>query len=76
MDRDSGSKRIFLSDSEIAKRSAPGRLTRAVVSGAVDGDKGWTPIGPGSAAAIAGQKEHEFRRARPDLVAKRAAKGK
>jgi hypothetical protein len=76
MDRNSSSKRIILSDSEIAKRRAPGRLTRAVAPGAVTGDAGYTPIGSGSAAAVAGQAEHEARRAKPELVAKREAKGK
>jgi hypothetical protein len=76
MDRNSSSKREYLSNSEVAKRQAPGRLTRAVTSGDVRGAPGWTPVGSGSPAAIAGQGEHEFRRARPDLVARRAAKGK
>jgi hypothetical protein len=76
MDRNSGSKRIYLADSEVSQRAAPGRLTRAVASGAVAGDKAYVPIGSGSPAAIAGQAEHEARRAKPELVAKRAKEGK
>jgi hypothetical protein len=67
---------IVLSDSEFAKRAAPGRLP---VKGAKDiGDRTgqWTPIGSGSKAAIAGQAEHEMRRAKPELVAKRERAGK
>jgi hypothetical protein len=76
MDRNSGSKRIILSDSEFAKRQAPGRLTRAVASGAVTGDKAYTPIGSGSGAAPAGPAAHEVRREKPELVAKRERAGK
>jgi hypothetical protein len=67
---------LVLSDSEFAKRSAPGRLTRAVTSADPSGAKGWTPIGSGSAAAVAGQVEHEARRAKPELVAKRQREGR
>jgi hypothetical protein len=76
MDRNSGSERIILSDSEFAKRAAPGRLTKSVTTADPAGAKSWTPIGSGSQAAMAGQAEHEARRERPDLVARRAAKGK
>jgi hypothetical protein len=66
---------IVLSDEEFARRASPGRLP---VKGAKDvGDRSgkWTPIGSGSQAAIAGQAEHD-RREKPELVAKREAKGK
>jgi hypothetical protein len=76
MDRNSSNKRVFLSDSEIAKRSAPGNLpVKGAVSNAY-GDAKWTPSGSGSPAAVAGRAEREDTRERPDLVAKRAAKGK
>jgi hypothetical protein len=65
-----------LSDSEFAKRAAPGRLPVKGATATVGGDKGWTQIGSGSKAAIAGQMEHEARRAKPELVAKRDARGK
>jgi hypothetical protein len=68
---------IVLSDSEFAKRAAPGRLAAGVLkTNDHRGGSDWTPVGSGSPAAIAGQAEHEIRRARPDLVAKRASKGK
>jgi hypothetical protein len=67
---------IALSDSEFQKRAAPGRLPAKGATATVDGDKGWTPIGSGSKAAIAGQAEHEMRRAKPELVAKRERAGK
>jgi hypothetical protein len=67
---------IALSDSECAKRAAPGRLPVKGATATVAGDAKYTPIGSGSPAAIAGQAEHEIRRARPDLVARRLAKGK
>jgi hypothetical protein len=76
MDRNSGSKRIFLADEEFAKRSAPGRLTNAVASGTVTGDPKYQPIGSGSSAAVAGQAEHEIRRSKPELVARRERGGK
>jgi hypothetical protein len=77
MDRNSGNKRIFLSDQEIAKRAAPGgRLPAAGAQNPVAGDAAWTPIGDGSPAAIAARAEREHTRERPDLVARRLAKGK
>jgi hypothetical protein len=75
MDRNSGSKRIILSDSELAKRSAPGRLPVKGATNTVDGDKQYTPIGSGSPAAMAGQAEHEAKRAKPELVQRRQREG-
>jgi len=67
-----------LHDSEIAKRAAPGG--RVPVGGlkASDhrGGSSWTSVADGSPSAVAGQQERDFRRDRPDLVAKRAGKGK
>jgi hypothetical protein len=68
---------IQLSDSEFAKRAAPGG--RLPVKGAADntyGDKGWTSIAESSPAAVAGEAERQVRRDRPEIVAKRASKGK
>jgi hypothetical protein len=67
---------IVLSTEEAARRAAPGRLTKGVTSADPSGAKGWTPVGSGSKAAMAGQAEHEMRRAKPDLVAKRERAGK
>ena len=67
---------IVLSDSELAKRSAPGRLPVKGAKNTVAGDPQYTPIGSGSPAAIAGQAEHEAIRAKPKLVARREARGK
>jgi hypothetical protein len=68
---------IVLSDHEFTKRAAPGG--RLPVTGAKNnayGDAGYTPIADGSPAAVAGRAEREHTRERPDLVARRAAKGK
>jgi hypothetical protein len=68
---------IQLSDSELVKRSAPGgRLPIATTKDNALGDKGWTSISEGSPSAVAGRAEREHTRERPDLVARRAAKGK
>jgi hypothetical protein len=67
---------IVLSDHEFAARAAPGRLPVKGAKNTVAGDPKYTPIGSGSPAAIAGQSEHEIRRAKPELVARREAKGK
>jgi hypothetical protein len=79
MDRNSSSRREFLSDSEVAKRLAPGGRLRLASGGkAADprGDKQYEPISSGSAAATAGQALHEFKRARPDLKSRREREGK
>jgi hypothetical protein len=76
-DRDLGSKRVCLSDSEIAKRSAPGgRLPLKGAKSNPYGDKGWTSITDGSPAAKAAEAERQVVREKPELVARRAAKGK
>jgi hypothetical protein len=62
-----------LHDHEIARRQAPGRLPSTLAKSDPRGDARYTQIGPGSPAAVAGQAEHEHRRARPDIVAKRQA---
>ena len=67
---------LVVGDEEFAKRQNPGRLTKGVTSADAAGAKGWTPIGSGSQAAVAGQAEHEARRAKPDLAQRRLAKGK
>jgi hypothetical protein len=68
---------IALSSSEVAKRTAPGgRLPVKGAKNAPFGDRGWTPIGDATPAAIAGRAEREHARERPDLVQARAAKGK
>jgi hypothetical protein len=68
---------LVLSSEEAAKRAAPGRLPSSLAKANPNGDgPKYTQIGSGSPAAARGQVEHELRRARPDLVAKRAAKGK
>jgi hypothetical protein len=62
---------------EFAKRAAPGgRLPIKGAKNTVAGDAGWTPIGDGSPAAIAAAQERHETRAKPALVARRAAKGK
>ena len=76
MDRNSDAKRVFLADSELAKRSAPGRLPVKGAKNAADRSAPWTPIHSGSPAAVAGQLEHEITRAKPKLVARREARGK
>jgi hypothetical protein len=77
VDRNSSDKRVFLSDSELAKRSAPGgRTPVATAKSTVTGDPGWTGIGDATPATAAGSAERQFRRERPDIVAARAAKGK
>jgi hypothetical protein len=62
-----------LLESEIARRSAPGRLPSTLAKSDPRGGSRYTQIGSGSPAAVAGQAEHEHRRARPDIVAKRQA---
>jgi hypothetical protein len=77
MDRDSSSKRIFLSASEINKRAAPGgRLPLATTKNNALGDPKYTSITDGSPAATAAEAERQVRREKPELVAKREAKGK
>jgi hypothetical protein len=67
---------IVLSDSEFAKRAAPGgRMPiRGAKSNAYGGD--WTPIGDASPAAQAAAQERHETREKPDLAAKRARGGK
>jgi hypothetical protein len=77
MDRNSGSKRIFLSDEELARRSAPGgRLPLKGAKSNAYGDKSWTPIHAGSPAAVQAAAERKFARERPDLQARREKAGK
>ena len=77
MDRNSDSRRVYLSDSELAKRAAPGRLpVKSATATPGRGDAKYTPVGAATPSAIAGQKEHELTRAKPDLVAKRQRDGK
>jgi hypothetical protein len=77
MDSNSSNKRVFLSDSEIARRAAPGgRLPVKGAKSTVTGDPQWTQIGDASRAAIAAAQERHDTRERPDIVARRAAKGK
>jgi hypothetical protein len=68
---------IQLSDHEVMNRAAPGgRLPIRGAKSTVDGDKAWTPIHDGSPAAAAAAQERHEARAKPELVAKRQAKGK
>jgi hypothetical protein len=69
---------LVLSDHEIVNRAAPGgRLpSGALKANDARGGGDWTPLVAGSPNAIAATVEHHNVRARPDLVAKRAAKGK
>ena len=68
---------IVLSDSEVAKRAAPGgRLPVATAKNNAYGDSACTPIHDASPAAAAAAQERHDARAKPELVAKRAAKGK
>lgn len=68
---------IVLSPEEFAKRAAPGgRMPVKSATATPAGDPGWTPIGDGTPAAIAAAQERHETRAKPALVAKRAAKGK
>jgi fructose-specific component phosphotransferase system IIB-like protein len=78
MDRNSaaGGKRIILSDAEIAKRAPGGRLPLASAKSNALGENGWTSVTDGSPAAVAGEAERQVRRERPDLVARRQARGK
>jgi hypothetical protein len=77
MDRNSGSKRIILSDSEFEKRAAPGgRLPLATAKNNALGDPGWKSISEGSPAAVAAEAERQVRREKPELVAKRQREGK
>jgi hypothetical protein len=76
MNRPSSYKREFLTDEEIAKRSAPGRLAVKTAANTADRSAPWTPIHSGSAAAAAGQIEHELTRAEPELTARREKMGK
>jgi hypothetical protein len=67
---------LQVSDHELKARLAPGgRMPTATKSNAL-GDKGWTSVADGSPSAVAGEAERQVRRDRPELVAKRAAKGK
>jgi hypothetical protein len=65
-----------LSDEEFARRAAPGG--RLPIKGAKSNASGgeWVNIGDASPAAIAAAQERHETRAKPDLGAKRAAKGK
>jgi hypothetical protein len=68
---------IVLSDSEFAKRAAPGgRLPVGTAKSNAYGDKAYTPIHDASAAAVAARAEREHTRERPDLVSRRDARGK
>jgi hypothetical protein len=78
MDRNSSNRREFLSDAEIEKRAFPGGLMPS--SGLKPADNrngnGWQNISAGSPAAVAGAAERQFRHERPDVAARRMAKGK
>jgi hypothetical protein len=77
MDRNSGSKRIILSDSEFAKRSAPGgRLPLATAKNNALGDPAWNSIADGGPRAVAAEAERQVRRERPELAQRRLAEGK
>jgi hypothetical protein len=68
---------IVLSDSEFAKRAAPGG--RLPVKGAKNnpyGDSAYTSLADGTPAAAAARAEREHTRDKPDLAARRLAKGK
>jgi hypothetical protein len=68
---------IVLSDSEVAKRAAPGgRLPVATAKNNAYGDKAYTPIHDASASAVAAKAERKDARGKPELIAKREAKGK
>jgi hypothetical protein len=72
-------KGIALHDSELIKRSAPGG--RLPVQGAKNapaggGDRAWTPLHAGSAAAIATANERHDVRHKPALAAQRMRGGK
>jgi hypothetical protein len=68
---------IVLSDSEVAKRAAPGgRLPVATAKNNAYGDKAYTPIHDGSPAAVAVKAERREARGKPELVARREARGK
>jgi hypothetical protein len=71
-------KREYLGEPEIMNRAAPGgRLPRgALKANDSRGGGDWTPLVAGSANAVAATVEHHDVRARPDLVAKRLARGK
>jgi hypothetical protein len=76
-DRNSGSKRIILSNSEFQKRASPGgRLPLTTAKNTVTGDKAWTPIHSGTPSAVAAEAERQVRRERPDVVARREKAGK
>jgi hypothetical protein len=71
-------KREYLGEPEIVQRAAPGGRLPSNALKATDARGGgdWLPLQAGSPNAIAATVEHHNVRARPDLVAKRAAKGK
>jgi hypothetical protein len=70
--------RIEVSDSELLKRAAPGGRVPAGALQPRDhrGGGEWQNISDGSPNAMAGQAERDYRRERPDVAARRAAKGK
>jgi hypothetical protein len=68
---------IVLSDEEFAKRSAPGgKLAVATAKSNPYADPKYSQIGEATPNAVAAKAEREHARARPDLVQKRASKGK
>jgi hypothetical protein len=76
MDKNSSDKREILSDSEVQKRAAPGGRLVLLRSSDPRGDSQYRQIGSGSQAAADGQALHEFKRARPDIEARRQREGK
>ena len=77
MSRPQSYKRLYLTPEEIARREAPaGMPVKGATATPGRGDKQYTPIHAGSAAAVAAAAERKFARERPDLVAKREKAGK
>ena len=69
-------KGVGLHDHEIANRLAPGgRMPIKGAKNTVAGEPRYTPIGDATPAAIAAAQERHETRAKPALVAKRAARG-
>jgi hypothetical protein len=67
---------IVLPQHEFDKRAAPGGRMPTDTKDVGDRTGKWNSIADGSPNAVAGEAERQVRRNRPELAAKRMAKGK
>jgi hypothetical protein len=67
---------MVLTDHEFQKRAAPGGRMPTDTKSVGDRSGKWSSVADGSPNAVAGEAERQGRRDRPELAAKRMARGK